>query len=123
MRSPIWSGMRIAASPAGTRSPSPAGRVRTRRSNLGRFAKSRQRIDQRASSVSTSVPYCRSPLLPAVLRFVSYNTILRFDVLRSGDRGSSYDYGVPQSATPGPAVLKKRLGEELRALRLAADVT
>jgi transcriptional regulator with XRE-family HTH domain len=42
---------------------------------------------------------------------------------RSGDRRSRYDYLVPQSATPGPAVLKKRLGEELRSLRLAADVT
>jgi hypothetical protein len=34
-----------------------------------------------------------------------------------------YDCAVPSTPDAGPAVLKKRLGEELRALRTAADVT
>jgi len=42
-------------------------------------------------------------------------------VLRSVD--TRYDPLVAETPNPGPALLKRRLGEELRRLRLAADVT
>ena len=47
--------------------------------------------------------------------------MIHFDVCHSSDSGSRYYYAVPQP--PGPAVLKKRLGDELRKLRTAASIT
>lgn len=75
-------------------------------------------IDATSSHERSHLPNSRTR--PAKLLWLLNRTIRQILYIRT--IRSRYDCPVPSPSGPGPAVLKKRLGEQLRALRIAAGI-